>query len=275
MKKVAVISDISGLGKCSLSAALPVISAAGVQCCPVPTAVLTNQTDYDSYVCSDLTDMLPSFVKQWSRMNFTPDGILTGYIASEKQMDSVADFISEFKAKGAKIIVDPAMADNGQIYKEYTASMCDKMVSLCKTADVITPNLSEFCILTGADYTKIKNANINEKLDICRSYAKSLTDSGIKTVVITGIDAQDLIITAVVTKDSFSKFGNKRYADRFSGTGDIFSALLSAYIVRDIPIDKAVERIISFIEKSVNATVMHPFNPEDGIDFEKYLCEIM
>ena len=124
MKKIAVIQDMSGLGKCSLTAAIPVISAMGVQACPLPTAILSNQTGYDSYFYDDYTGHMDEFIKEWKKQNFVPDGIYTGFIASEHQVDNILRFIQEFAVEGTQILVDPVMGDNGSVYKTYSHSLC-------------------------------------------------------------------------------------------------------------------------------------------------------
>lgn len=147
MKKIAVIQDLSGLGKCSLTAAIPVISAMGVQACPLPTAILSNQTGYESYFCDDYTDNIDQFIEEWKKKNFSPDGIYTGFLAGETQVELILKFIHTFQKAHTKILVDPVLADDGAVYENYSEALLTKMRCLVQYADVITPNLTEALLL--------------------------------------------------------------------------------------------------------------------------------
>ena len=147
MKKIAVLNDLSGMGKCSLTAAIPVISVMGVQACPLPTAILSAQTGFPSYYCDDYTDRMDKFMDEWQKMDFHPDGIYTGFLADAAQADKAVDFIQRFKKKETKVLVDPVMGDDGEEYPIYTEELCEKMRMLVREAAVITPNITEAVLL--------------------------------------------------------------------------------------------------------------------------------
>ena len=147
MKKIAVLNDLSGLGKCSLTAAIPVISVMGIQACPLPTAVLSCQTGFPSYFCDDYTDRMDKFMDEWKNLDFQPDGIYTGFLADAAQADKVVSFIEQFGGENVKILVDPVMGDDGEEYPIYTEALCEKMRFLVKRAAMITPNLTEALLL--------------------------------------------------------------------------------------------------------------------------------
>ena len=173
MKRIAVISDISALGRCSLSAALPVISAIGAECCPIPGTVLTNQTGYESYKARNLADFMPEYIAEWKKISFSPDAILSGYLGDINQVRFVSRFIDTF-GKNSLVAVDPAMAESGSIYKGFTDEMCRQIKALCAKSDIITPNLSEFCILTGEKYEDYLNKDKSYLTDRISEKAKSL-----------------------------------------------------------------------------------------------------
>ena len=153
-KKIAMINDLSGYGRCSITAALPVLAALKIQCCPVPTSVLSNHTGFPVYFFDDYTDKMEPYVEKWKELGLSFDGIVSGFLGSERQIQIVKNMITEFKGPETKVIVDPIMGDHGEAYATYTEAMCRKMKELAEMADVLTPNLTEACILTDRPYKK-------------------------------------------------------------------------------------------------------------------------
>ena len=151
-KKVAVINDLSGLGRCSLTAAISVLSAMGIQACPLPTAILSSQTEYPSYYCYDFTDKMDYFRQEWKKLGTSFSGIYTGYVASVCQIEQIMHFLDTFQTADTFLLVDPVMGDDGVTYDMYTSGLLTAMKELAARADVITPNLTEFCLLTDIDY---------------------------------------------------------------------------------------------------------------------------
>ena len=154
-KKIAVINDLSGFGRCSLTAAISVIAAMGVQPCPLPTAVLSAQTGYPSYYCDDYTEKMEYFRSEWEKMGQTFDGIYTGFVASEQQIDQIFHFVETFDTPDTFLLVDPVMGDDGRTYAMFTPELLRKMKKLAMTADIITPNLTELTLLTDASYHEL------------------------------------------------------------------------------------------------------------------------
>ena len=155
MKKAAVFNDLSGFGKCSLTAAIPVLSAQGVQCCPMASAVLTNQTGYEYHKCTDLTAMIKDYIYNWQKNNAHFDGIYSGFMTSSKQIELFMDFLDVFYEENTMLLVDPVMGDDGRTYGIYSAALLDGMKTLSRKADVITPNLTEACLLADYDIEKV------------------------------------------------------------------------------------------------------------------------
>ena len=263
MKKCAVINDISGFGKCSLTASIPVMSAMGVQVNPVVTGVFTNQTGYESFRHTDLTDMLPAVTREWSRLSPHFDGILTGFLLCAKQYEYVYEFIDTFKQKDTLLLVDPVMADDGEIYSTYTPEMVEGVKRLCAKADIITPNLTELQILSGEE-------------DILLGGEKML-QRGIKSVIVTGVQEDGKIANYVFRGDTMKKYKTEfiksaKEGGSFSGTGDIFSSFVLGKILNGFSVFEAVEQAADFIGKAIKASDIK--NRNDGIDFEPFLKNI-
>lgn len=272
MKKVAVFNDISGFGKCSLSAALPIISALGVQCCPIPTAVLSNQTGYPSYTCLNLTDGLREYVEKWVELGFCPDVILTGFITDSKQAKTICECIDLLKKDDTLIVVDPVMADNGKLYKSYSLELCHEVSLLSQKANVITPNLTELCLLAQKSYKELTAMNASDDyLDLIAKTARRLLTSTLNTVIVTGIKRGDSICNIIVTRDDASAIKTEYHKGSFSGTGDIFASVISAELAKGMSVTYAVKKASSFIEKGVRDAVINGTDRNDGIEFEKYL----
>ena len=151
-KKIAVINDISGFGRCSVAVAMPIISALKIQCCPVPTSIFSNHTGFPSYFFDDYTEKMPAYIAQWKKLGLEFDGITSGFLGSKAQIDIVKDFIRDFKTDRTTVVVDPVMGDYGKPYATYTPQLCQEMKRLVKYADILTPNLTEACILTDTPY---------------------------------------------------------------------------------------------------------------------------
>lgn len=272
MKKIAVINDLSGFGRCSLTAAIPIISALGAECCPLPTAVLSNQTGYDSYHCIDLTDELESYIEEWKKLGYTFDAIMTGYIASPRQADLILNFIDDFKTPQTKLIVDPVMADDGRIYGTYSSELCGKIKEIAKRADIITPNLTELCILTNADYEEIiAQKNTEGYFDLIASLAQTLISDSLKTVIVTGIISSQSICNIIAEKEAASVVKSEIFGGSYSGTGDIFASIISAEAAKGTNIEYAVELAAKFLSKAIESSFHEGSDRNDGVNFQEYL----
>ncbi len=267
MKKIAVINDISSFGKCSLTVSLPIISALGLECNPLPTAILSNQTGFDSYHCVNFTENMTSFIDIWKQQNVKFDAILTGYLASEKQVDIILDFIDTF-GENSLVFVDPVMADDGVLYDTYDKSLCKKVKMLTKKANIITPNLTELCILCGADYDEINSKN---DLGEIGGLASSLLSKTTDIVIVTGVKNKNDIYNIIVEKDGVGVVKSPLLKGSYSGTGDIFSSIVCGSIVSGKSVKEAVHIATEFIIKSILDTPTNLDYEPDGVNFQKHL----
>lgn len=265
MKTCAVINDISGFGKCSLVATLPILACMQVEAKPFPTAVLSNQTAYDSYFMHDLADIMPAYSSEWQKLGAAFDGIITGFVANEKQFDNIFDFIKQYKGDNTLLVVDPIMADDGALYDNYSHAMCQKVKQLCSVANVITPNCSELAILCDKPYT-------NDIDHLCQ-YAKELITPTLTDVVVTGVINGDVITNICVNKDSAICVSAPYINGSFSGTGDIFTAIVSAGLLNGCDIVDATQKAQNFITKSINSTTTD--DTRHGIVFERFLGDLI
>lgn len=272
MKKAAVINDISGFGKCSLTAAVPIFSALGVQCCPLVTAVLSNQTGYPSYHCTDMTDELEASLSEWRKLGYKFDSVMTGYITSARQADIIIEAVRDFRKDGSLIVVDPVMADDGKLYATYSKELCQRVVRLASLADIITPNLTELCILTRTSYRQLTESKDSENyLGIIGRCAQSLISDTLGTVIVTGIKTGNTICNVIATKSGYNSVRSEVCGGSYSGTGDIFSSIVCAEVTKGMSVDYAVNTACRLIEKALRDTVREGTDRNDGINFEKYL----
>lgn len=268
IKKVATINDLSGVGRCSLTAAIPVLSTLGVQCCPFPTAVLSCHTGFNDFTFLDITDEMIKYKKSWDNLDIDFECIYSGFLGSEKQIDIVLDFIKE--REKALIVVDPVMGDNGKVYSTFTKEMCNKMRRLVSIADIVTPNLTEACILTEEEYTE--NSNDEKILNI----AKKISSMGPEKVIITGIIRENKVVNFAYDnreKNFFkveSDFNNKSY----SGTGDIFTSIVIGLILNGHNLNYSVEKATEFIYRTIEYTSKFNTDTREGIMFELFLKEL-
>lgn len=182
-KKLALVNDVTGYGRCSIAVALPIVSALKVQGCILPTAILSVHTGFHDYYLDDYTDHMTPYIESWKKNGLTFDGISTGFLGSARQIDIVLDFLRDFKGPHTLAIVDPVMGDNGQLYPSYTQEMCDEMQRLLAYADVVTPNVTEACELLNLPYRS--DRDLSE--DDFAAMAKALADKGPQGVILTGI----------------------------------------------------------------------------------------
>lgn len=285
MKKIAVLNDLSGMGKCSLTAAIPVISVMGIQACPLPTAVLSAQTGFPSYYCDDYTDRMDAIMEEWKKMDFYPDGIYTGFLADARQADKAVEFIEQFAKEDTKILIDPVMGDNGEEYPIYTEALCEKMRFLVRRATVITPNLTEaLLLLYGAQRAHVlwKELSLMDEerlLKFTESTGKELSKEFDTEVVITGID--------LPARENHQEMGNLickngvqtwvstvKEGGSYSGTGDLFASVLSAGMVKGMDTVDSVRKAVKFLSKGIHDAVLEGTDRNEGICFERYLSEL-
>ena len=185
MKRIVTIQDISCVGKCSLTVALPIISAMGIETAVIPTAVLSTHTAFKNFTYRDLTGDLPKIAKHWKQEKFNFDGIYTGYLGSIEQIDILKEFFKQFKTPDNFIFIDPVMADNGKLYAGFDAKFVKEMKKLCKMADIIVPNLTEASYMLEKEYKEIYSEQEIKDILI------ELSNLGPKYVVLTGVSFKD------------------------------------------------------------------------------------
>ena len=266
-KKVVSIQDISGLGRCSLTVVIPVLSAMGIQVCPVPTAVLSAHTGYSEFVMRDLTDFMKPALEHYKKMDMKFDCVYSGFLASSEQIDHCLEFFEAFP--NALKVVDPVMGDGGKAYKTYTKELCSRMVELVKVADIITPNLTEAAILLGEEYptASMRSSEI-------KSWLVMLSKQGAKIVVITSVNLADGGMSTVgydKENNSFWKIKNDYVPAHYSGTGDMFTSVLIGGLLKGDSLPIAMNRATAFTELTVKTTYSYQTQWTDGLMLEGQL----
>lgn len=269
-KKIAIVNDMTGFGRCSIAAQLPIISAMKIQCCPLPTAVLSAHTGFPSFFFDDYTSKMKEYMNNWKELNISFDGIATGFLGSKEQIDVVVEFMEKFKDNNTIVVVDPVMGDYGKLYATYTKEMCNEMKKLLKYADIITPNLTEACRLLDIEYPK---RQLSEKE--LEEIAKALCKKGPDKVVITGLQYDGEIQNFVYEKDSgYNVVNVKKIGEDRSGTGDVFTAIIISSVVKGTSLVDAVKKATEFISKTIKYTAELNTPVTDGLCFEEYLTEL-
>lgn len=266
-KKIAVINDISGFGRCSLAVSMPIISYMGIQCCPVPTSIFSNHTGFQQYFFDDYTDRMEDYISKWHHLGLKFEGITSGFLGSKKQIEMVIRFIEEFRSGRTTVIIDPVMGDHGKVYATYTDEMCKEMQRLVKYADIITPNLTECCRLTDTPYKE--NGWRKKELQVM---AEKLFEQGPNKVVITGILQGEFIANYVMEKGNEARIlrTHKAGTER-SGTGDVFASIIASDAVNGVPFDKSVKKASNFVKKCILKSVELDIPKTDGVCFEEVL----
>ena len=277
-KKIAVINDLSGFGRCSLTAAISVIASMGVQPCPLPTAILSGQTGYPSYFYDDYTDKMDEFRREWKKMGVSFDGIYTGFMSDGRQIEKVFDFLDTFYRKKTFLLTDPIMGDDGRRFGMCTPEFLGMMKELTARADIITPNLTELCLLTDTDFRMIELMT-DEKhlLTIVEQMARNVMDRGTKAVVVTGIrftDSSDGVQKmgnlAVTRKEKFLS-GFHFVGESYPGTGDLFASVIAGGRARGDKLEKSMETAGRLIGLALEDSVRGKVPRNDGVDYEQYL----
>lgn len=277
-KKVAAFNDISGFGKCSLTAALPVLSALGVQCNPIPTVVLSGQGGYSIKFRQVMTDLLPEFTKAWKANGAQFDGIYTGYMSGPEQIAQVFPFLDTFRKENTFLLVDPVMGDNGRTYCTFSEDFLAAMKRLTPLADLITPNLTEACLLAGEDFKEVVSiASKDALLEKVTSIASVLQQRayGAQDVVITGVkvwEDNDWHIYNIALTDNTVVTHSSHWFDKsFSGTGDLFASTMCGLRMNGYTTREALPHAGKFLYDSISETMKEESNPNEGIDFERQL----
>ncbi len=268
MKRILTVQDISCVGKCSLTVALPILSSMGLETAVLPTAVLSTHTAFKNFTFRDLTgDMLP-IARHWRDEGIEFSSVYTGYLGSEEQLGVTETIFDMFKKPGVIIFIDPVMADNGKLYKGFTKEFAGKMAKLCRKADVIVPNLSEAAFMLGEDYTEsYDRAYIKEKL-------KKLCGLGAGSAVLTGVSFEDGRLGAVSYSSDggvYHEYFRERLPVNFHGTGDIFASVMLGGLERGLCLGDSLETAVDFCVESIKKTMENPNHNWYGVDFESVI----
>lgn len=271
MKRVVSIQDISCFGKCSLTAALPVMSVMGLETCVIPTAVLSTHTGtgFEGYTYKDLSEDIMPIANHWKKYNFEFDAICTGYLGSVGQINIMEKFFTEFAKDNTLIFVDPVMGDNGKMYAGFTKEFVSEMRKLCRKADVITPNLTEAALLLDEEYKKS-----GYDKEYIKSMLERLSLIGAKKIILTGVAFSDDSQGTAYYDGKSGEAGfylTENIPGIFHGTGDLFSAAAAGMLVKGASLDKACRLASDFVLQSIKATLEERDKYWYGVNFEKAL----
>ncbi len=272
MKRILTIQDISCLGKCSLTVALPIISAMGVETTILPTAVLSTHTMFKNFTVKDLSDQLVPITDHWKSEGVTFDAIYTGYLGTEEEIKVAKRIFDEFRTEDNVIFVDPVMADNGKLYPAFDERYAECNATLCAGADVIVPNITEACFMTGTPYReRYDEGYIIELLD-------RLAALGARVSAITGVSLSPGK-TGVMgydrkTGERFT-YQNDRVDASYHGTGDIFSSVCVGALMRGLSLPDAVKLAADYTADTIRATLQNPKKPWYGVDFEATIPQLV
>ena len=269
-KRIALVNDITGFGRCSVTVQLPLISAMRVQACPLPTAILSVHTGFPNHYLDDYTERMRPYMENWAANELDFDAILTGFLGSEAQINLVLECIARFKQPQTQVIVDPVMGDNGRLYSSYTPALCAKMRQLLPYADVVTPNLTEACQLLGTDYPADGLVSDTELAEM----AAEIAAMGPRSVVITGLHAGDYVRTCLYADGTGRSFDNPKVGRDRSGAGDAFAAIVAAALVRGIPLEEGARRAAEFIGHCLVYAEQLDLPWNYGLPFEEFMGEL-
>ena len=266
MKRILTIQDISCFGKCSLTVALPILSAMGIETVILPTAVLSTHTLFRGFTCKDLSDQLVPIASHWKEEGITFDAIYTGYLGTEEEIDTVIGIIETFRNEKTLVIVDPAMGDNGRLYAAFDEHYARKNADLCAVADIADPNITEAAFLTGLPYRETYTE------EYIRELLLALAGTGTKMPIVTGVSLGEGKTGAMgydAGKKEFFHYQNDRVPAAYHGTGDIFSSVLAGAFVRGKDRTEALKAAADYTALTIAETLKNPGNPWYGVDFEK------
>ena len=271
--RLAMINDIAGFGRCSTTVSLPVISVMKVQVCPVPTSVLSNHLGFPLCHFDDYTSHMRDYIKVWSELGLTFDGLYCGFLGNEEQIDIVREFVEMFRPP--LFLLDPVMGDHGRAYSSITETHVQKMKELLPLADIITPNITEACLLTGTPW-KDGEWTIQELSGLCEQLASlCLKDSVSASIVITGIRQRDSLVNFLWDDGVYTTVATPIAGASRPGTGDIFASILAADAVRGETLLTSVQKAANFVGLCIAGSEKAGTPVQEGVVFEKYLAALL
>lgn len=267
-KRVAAIHDISCVGRCSLTVALPIISAAGFDTSVLPTAILSTHTGgFEGFTYRDLTEDIKPISKHWKSLNIKFDALYSGFLGSFEQIDLVADLFNTFRNEDTLVMVDPVMADNGVLYSIYSPEMAKGMAKLCALADIVVPNLTEAAFILEEEYI-----GENYSREYIETTLRKLSSLGAKKVVLTGVSFEkDKLGAAAYDRDldKITYAFNDRIEGYFHGTGDVFGSTLLSALLNDFPLEEATQIAVDYTHKCISLTEQAEQERRYGVSFER------
>ena len=268
--RVAAIHDMSGFGRCSLTVAIPILSAMGIQCCPLPTAFLSTHTGgFEGFTFLDMTDELPKVAAHWKSLGLGFQAVYSGFLGSERQIAIVEDFLREFRGPDTLAVIDPVMGDHGTVYQTYTPAMCAGMARLAELADVITPNLTEAALLLDIPYGELPVGEAG-----CREIVERLSLDGRRSVVLTGASTAPELTGAMCFDAKTGRteaVQTRRVPQEFHGTGDVFASVLTGALVQGASLPDAVRQAVDFVRACAERTARAGIPMREGVEFEPLL----
>ncbi len=268
MKRIMTIQDVCSVGKCSLTVALPIISAAGVEASVLPTAVLSTHTMFSKYTFCDLTDEIQKISDTLDELEIGFDAVYTGYLGSFRQLGLVSDFIDRFKTESTTVLIDPVMADNGKLYAGFTPEFAAEMTGLVSKADLVIPNLTEVSFMLGIPYRETYDE------EYVRDVLRRLTALGCPTAAITGISFEEDKIGVYYYDsrcDKYFYYCNEKLPVSYHGTGDIFASATLGGLMRGLSPEDALTLAVDFTLECMKRTVADPDRRFYGVNFEEAL----
>ncbi len=268
MKRIMTIQDISCVGKCSLTVALPIISAAGVEAGVLPTAVLSTHTMFSKYTFCDLTAEIQPIADTFKELEIDFDAVYTGYLGSFEQLALVEKFIEDFKKEGTVVLIDPVMADNGILYKGFSEEFAKAMAKLCARADIVVPNITEAAFMLGIPY----NPDYDEQY--IKDLLKKLTGLGCPKAALTGISLEPDKIGVYYydsEKDSYYSYFNEKLPVSFHGTGDIYASSALGAMMRGLTVEDSLAVAVDFTLECMKETMRDENHRFYGVNFETAL----
>lgn len=264
LPRVAAIHDVSGFGKCALTIAIPVLSACGVEVCPLPTAVLSANTDFPGFQMVDLTTAMPGFLHHWETIQLHLDAVYSGFLGSAAQMDDITRLVRLFRPK--LTLVDPVCADDGKVYKTYTPEMCRRLRTFTSIADVVTPNLTEACVLTETDFASCRTDSAG-----IRALAEQIREQGAKSVIITGIERDGVLCNCILDDQGYDERTVPLLPFRMHGTGDLFASVLTGGLLTGHDLRSSVDSAARFTAFAMEQSAQYEDAFRRGVCFEPYL----
>ena len=280
-----MINDIAGFGRCSTTVSLPVISVMKVQVCPVPTSVLSNHLGFPLCHFDDYTSHMRDYIKVWNELGLTFDGLYCGFLGNEEQINIVREFVELFRPP--LFLLDPVMGDHGRAYSSITETHVQKMKDLLPLADIITPNITEACLLTGTpwkdgEWTMQELSGLCERLaDICQQEsvtsgeASTGTTANGASIVITGIRQGDSLVNFLWDDGVYTTVSTPIAGASRPGTGDIFASILAADAVRGETLLSSVQKAANFVGLCIAGSEKAGTPVQEGVVFEKYLAALL